>query len=124
MFDHITITSENYIKMISFYEKTLSVLGVVKQVEYAGEVVGFGRERTIFWIGISNEKHLKTTNLHLSFIAESKYEVDMFYKTAIENGATDNVKPGYRNDYHTGYYACFVFDLDGNNLEAVFREKN
>lgn len=56
---------------------------------------------------------------HLAFQAEGARMVDAFYKTALANGGKDNGAPGER-PYHPGYYAAFVLDPDGNNIEAVF----
>ncbi|HUG23748.1 VOC family protein [Piscinibacter sp.] len=56
---------------------------------------------------------------HLAFQAKDRAAVDAFYKAALEHGGTDNGAPGERN-YHPGYYAAFVLDPDGNNIEAVF----
>jgi catechol 2,3-dioxygenase-like lactoylglutathione lyase family enzyme len=56
---------------------------------------------------------------HLAFQAKGRAEVDTFYKTALANGGKDNGAPGER-PYHPGYYAAFVLDPDGNNIEAVY----
>lgn len=60
-----------------------------------------------------------TGRTHLAFQARDRGMVDAFYRTALENGAKDNGAPGER-PYHPGYYAAFVLDPDGNNVEAVF----
>ena len=59
------------------------------------------------------------THVHLAFQAKDKKTVKSFHKAALEAGGKDNGAPGER-DYHPGYYAAFVFDPDGNNVEAVF----
>jgi catechol 2,3-dioxygenase-like lactoylglutathione lyase family enzyme len=56
---------------------------------------------------------------HLAFQARDRAAVDAFYKVALEHGGKDNGAPGERK-YHPGYYAAFVLDPDGNNIEAVF----
>ena len=56
---------------------------------------------------------------HLAFQAQDRAMVDAFYKAALGNGGKDNGPPGER-PYHPGYYAAFVLDPDGNNIEAVF----
>jgi len=56
---------------------------------------------------------------HLAFQARDKAAVEAFYQAALEHGGTDNGPPGER-PYHPGYYAAFVLDPDGNNIEAVF----
>ena len=60
-----------------------------------------------------------TGRTHLAFQAADRAMVDAFHKAALANGGTDNGKPGERA-YHPGYYAAFVLDPDGNNIEAVF----
>ncbi|HEY3487241.1 MAG TPA: VOC family protein [Gammaproteobacteria bacterium] len=56
---------------------------------------------------------------HLAFQAQSPRIVDSFYRAAMANGGRDNGAPGERT-YHPGYYAAFVLDPDGNNIEAVY----
>ena len=57
---------------------------------------------------------------HLAFQAESRSMVDAFYKAALASGGKDNGPPSERTQYHPGYYAAFVLDPDGNNIEAVY----
>ena len=81
-----------------------------------------------FWIdelfiSTSNSKAAQgqlTGRHHLAFQAESKKMVDDFYRAALASGGRDNGAPGERADYHPGYYAAFVLDPDGNNIEAVY----
>ena len=60
-----------------------------------------------------------TGRMHLAFQAKDKNQVEQFYKKALEAGGKDHGKPGER-PYHPGYYAAFVIDPDGNNIEAVY----
>ncbi|WP_287307823.1 VOC family protein, partial [Mesorhizobium sp.] len=57
---------------------------------------------------------------HLAFQAKDRAMVDAFYKAGLDGGGTDNGAPGERQHYHPGYYAAFLLDPDGNNIEAVF----
>ena len=57
--------------------------------------------------------------VHVAFTSRDRAGVDAFYEAAIAAGATDNGKPGIRELYHPNYYGAFVFDPDGNNVEAV-----
>jgi catechol 2,3-dioxygenase-like lactoylglutathione lyase family enzyme len=57
---------------------------------------------------------------HLAFQARDRAMVDAFYAAGLEGGGVDNGKPGERPHYHPGYYAAFLLDPDGNNIEAVF----
>jgi catechol 2,3-dioxygenase-like lactoylglutathione lyase family enzyme len=60
-----------------------------------------------------------TTRVHLAFQAANRETVQAFHRAALSAGGTDNGAPGERS-YHPGYYAAFVRDPDGNNIEAVF----
>jgi catechol 2,3-dioxygenase-like lactoylglutathione lyase family enzyme len=57
---------------------------------------------------------------HLAFQARDRAMVDAFHAAGLEGGGVDNGKPGERPHYHPGYYAAFLLDPDGNNIEAVF----
>ena len=58
-------------------------------------------------------------HLHVAFIAESRRQVDAFYRAALAAGGKDNGPPGLRPQYHANYYAAFVIGPDGHNIEAV-----
>jgi predicted lactoylglutathione lyase len=73
-------------------------------------------KNTDFWIGAS--ANVEPT--HVAFEAKSKSEVEAFHREALAAGGRDNGGPGYRRDYWPGYYAAFVYDLDGHNIEAVW----
>ena len=60
-----------------------------------------------------------TEHVHIAFRAGTNEAVDAFHRAAIAAGYTDNGAPGERAAYHPGYYGAFVFDPDGNNVEAV-----
>ena len=62
-----------------------------------------------------------TSGVHICFDVETRENVNEFYKTALAAGGTDHGAPGVREDYSPTYYAAFVLDPDGNNIEAVFR---
>jgi catechol 2,3-dioxygenase-like lactoylglutathione lyase family enzyme len=103
----------------AFYDKALEPLGlkVLIPVKAPGfEGYGYGRDRPDFWIGAPGNR---ATGLHIAFAADSRAQVDAFYAAAIAAGGRDNGAPGLRPNYHPNYYGAFVFDLDGNNIEAV-----
>jgi catechol 2,3-dioxygenase-like lactoylglutathione lyase family enzyme len=117
MIAHTSIAVSNYQKAKLFYQKALAPLGYTQNMEY-GEAAGFNDgTNTDFWIG-TNEKGVVPA--HVAFMAKNKEEVEAFYKAALDAGATDNGGPGYRKEYWPGYYAAFVHDADGHNLEAVW----
>jgi catechol 2,3-dioxygenase-like lactoylglutathione lyase family enzyme len=61
-----------------------------------------------------------TGRMHFAFQAKNRETVDRFHSVALAAGGKDNGKPGERPSYHPGYYAAFVLDPDGNNVEVVF----
>ena len=63
-----------------------------------------------------------TPIIHLAFRAQTRKMVDAFYKTALAAGGRDNGSPGVREIYHPNYYAAYILDLDGHNIEAICRE--
>ena len=112
---HTTLSVTDYRKAKAFYIAALAPLGYKNNMEY-GESAGFNDgKNTDFWI--SKEKSVVPT--HLAFEASSQHQVEAFYQAALKAGAKDNGGPGYR-DYWPGYYAAFVLDADGNNIEAVW----
>ncbi len=115
MIAHTTLLVRNYAKSKAFYANVLSALGYRNNMEY-GESAGFNDgKNTDFWI--SREK--SPVPIHLAFEAGSRQQVEAFYEAALKAGAKDNGGPGYR-DYSPGYFAAFVIDPDGNNIEAVW----
>jgi catechol 2,3-dioxygenase-like lactoylglutathione lyase family enzyme len=115
MIAHTTLPVSNYSKSKAFYSDVLSTIGYRNNMEY-GKSAGFNDgKNTDFWI--SEEKSVVPT--HLAFEASSRKKVEAFHKAALAAGAKDNGAPGYR-DYSPGYFAAFVIDLDGNNIEAVW----
>jgi catechol 2,3-dioxygenase-like lactoylglutathione lyase family enzyme len=117
MIAHTTIPVSDYKKAKEFYTAVLATLGYTQNMEY-GEAAGFNDgKNTDFWIATYDEGVIP---LHIAFQAKDKAEVEAFYKAALEAGAKDNGAPGYRKDYWPGYYAAFVYDADGHNVEAVF----
>jgi catechol 2,3-dioxygenase-like lactoylglutathione lyase family enzyme len=118
--DHLDIVPSDIEKALSFYDSVLKPLGI-RRVITNNNSCGYGIERPFFWIDVPNQEH-QPQRIHIAFSARSKEDVDAFYAAALEAGGTDNGAPGYRPQYDEGHYAAFVFDLDGNNIEAVYRE--
>jgi catechol 2,3-dioxygenase-like lactoylglutathione lyase family enzyme len=115
MIAHTSLAVRDYTKSKSFYSQALAPLGYRNNMEY-GEAAGFNDgTNTDFWI--SKEDSIVPT--HLAFEAKSGKQVEAFYKAALAAGGRDNGPPGYR-DYSPGYFAAFVIDPDGHNIEAVW----
>jgi catechol 2,3-dioxygenase-like lactoylglutathione lyase family enzyme len=132
MINHITLLVTDLAKSKQFYERALKPLGHRVVYEKPGHAVGFATKdvdgQRDFWLRQASVEQLKQANqkvssgLHFAFSADSKQQVDDFYAASLNVGGIDNGPPGYRPHYHAGYYAAFVLDPDGNNVEAVFDE--
>jgi predicted lactoylglutathione lyase len=120
MIAHITINVSDYRKSKDFYLKALAPLGYNVEMEFPEDgVLGLGaHDKTDFWLHGGEFKQA----VHVAFGANGKEEVDAFYKAAIAAGGKDNGGPGYHTEYHEGYYGAFVYDSDGNNIEAVWHD--
>lgn len=124
MLDHIGLTVSNLAASKAFYETALAPLGVGVQMAPTPDMIaagfegyGFGEAgKPFFWISAHGPAH---TGSHIAFAAKTRAEVDAFYEAAMAAGGRDNGAPGLRPHYHPDYYAAFVFDPDGMNIEAV-----
>ena len=120
MLDHIGVYVNDIEKAKAFYIPTLKPLGYEKLSEFPEwSVIGMGAGGTSdLWLSQREAAH----NVHISIKAENAAAVDAFHAAALTSGAADNGAPGYRTEYSPGYYAAFVIDPFGNNLEAVFHD--
>jgi catechol 2,3-dioxygenase-like lactoylglutathione lyase family enzyme len=122
MIDHISLAVTDLERARRFYDPTMAALGHIRL---------FSTPRA-FGYGLPSDPPDKDRfalllrpcapagdGVHLAFIAPSTAAVDAFHAAALANGGTDNGAPGPRPNYGPGYYAAFVRDPDGNNLEAV-----
>ena len=123
MIDHTGFNVSDLEASKAFYLKALAPLGYGISLEFEG-AAGFGAQQGTgddpggdFWIGAGDPQ---TPRLHVAFRAANEEEVNAFYRAAIEAGGKDNGAPGERPHYHPGYYAAFVLDPDGHNIEAVY----
>ena len=116
LIDHIGLVVRDLAASKAFYGAVFGALNIP---------VGGSDERN-FWadelfIGSSDSEEVQgalTGRVHIAFQAHDRAMVDAFYKAAMAHGGRDNGPPGERA-YHPGYYAAFVLDPDGNNIEAV-----
>jgi len=119
MFDHVKFGVSDFAVSKAFFKKALEPLGVAVIAE--GEPtygVELGRpDNNASLVLFQTEE--KPAHLHLAFVAENRQQVDAFYRAALEAGGKDNGAPGLRPQYNANYYAAFVIDPDGHNIEAV-----
>lgn len=124
--DHVGFAVTDAERSRRFYEAALAPLGLslvmtvpAEENGSGGTAHGFGREGDpFFWIG-DNERVGEGT--HVAFRVASRAEVDAFHAAALAAGGTDHGGPGLRPYYGPDYYAAFVLDPDGLNIEAVCR---
>jgi catechol 2,3-dioxygenase-like lactoylglutathione lyase family enzyme len=116
MLDHVTANVGDLEQAKRFYVQALAPLGYSLQMEFES-AAGFGTGEGIpdFWISSSPDRGAT----HIAFSAPDRAAVDAFYEAATAAGGRDNGPPGLRPDYHETYYAAYVHDSDGNNIEAV-----
>lgn len=127
LFDHVALVVSNYARSKAFYDRALAPLGVTV-IDLGAKGCGYGRDEVDFWIGtgptgFQNAEQLRAiTPAHVAFAARSRAEVNAFYEAAIAAGGQDFGAPGLRPQYHANYYAAYVLDPDGNDIEAVYHQ--
>ena len=117
LIDHLQLVVRDLAASRSFYEAVFEVLrmpmgGTAEDYFWADELF-------VSAAGSAAAQGDLTGRVHLAFQAADRAMVDAFHKAALASGGQDNGAPGERA-YHPGYYAAFVLDPDGNNIEAVF----
>ncbi len=115
MIEHVSLRCTDPKRSRDFYERALAPLGYEQDWVYGDSYAFQLRGHHDFWV----TKGEVATPLHLAFRCRTRKQVDAFYEAAIAAGARDHGKPGLRRDYGKDYYAAFVYDPDGHNLEAV-----
>jgi catechol 2,3-dioxygenase-like lactoylglutathione lyase family enzyme len=117
--DHIGVGVRDYEESVRFYSSALAPLGLelVAETDTDNRAAGFGyRGRDDFWI----HEGRPVGRSHIAFEAQSQEQVDAFHAAAVEAGGRDNGAPGVRHEYSDTYYAAYILDPNGNNIEAVF----
>jgi catechol 2,3-dioxygenase-like lactoylglutathione lyase family enzyme len=123
MIDHMGFAISDLERSKAFYDAALAPLGlavimtVTPEQTGKGTAVGYGKDgNPFFWIG-DNEAVGEGT--HVAFRVDSRGEVEAFHAAALAAGGTDHGAPGLREHYGPNYYAAYVLDPDGANIEAV-----
>jgi catechol 2,3-dioxygenase-like lactoylglutathione lyase family enzyme len=117
--DHIGVGVRDFEQSMDFYTRALGPLGFdrVAFVDTDNRSAGFGvGGRDEFWI----HEGRPVGRMHVAFESASREAVDAFHAAAVEAGGRSNGEPGVRPEYSATYYAAYVLDPNGNNIEAVF----
>jgi catechol 2,3-dioxygenase-like lactoylglutathione lyase family enzyme len=118
MYDHIGLKVKDLDAAVRFYTAVLVPLGHVlgsRDKAYAG--IG-PKDDPALWLYAEGKSAGSGT--HIAFRAPNRAAVDGFHRAGLQAGGRDNGAPGLRTDYSPTYYAAFLIDPDGNNVEAVF----
>jgi catechol 2,3-dioxygenase-like lactoylglutathione lyase family enzyme len=117
MYDHIGIKVKDLGASVRFYSAALAPLGFVLCSQDESSA-GFGPAGSpALWIGVGK---YPTNATHIALRAPNRRSVELFHGKGLAAGGGDNGGPGLRSDYSPTYYAAFLIDPDGNNVEAVY----
>jgi catechol 2,3-dioxygenase-like lactoylglutathione lyase family enzyme len=122
--DHVILTVRDFKRSVPFYARALKPLEITNFTDYEGhdghpDLRGFGDgRRAFFWL---KEGKPDPSAVHVGFEAKTRGVVDAFYKAAIEAGGTSKERPKARLEYYPGYYATWVLDPDGHDIEVVHK---
>jgi catechol 2,3-dioxygenase-like lactoylglutathione lyase family enzyme len=117
MYDHVGLRVSNLASSAQFYGAALKELGhAVLSRDEAGVGIGPNGGAAGLWLAPAEAA---VSPVHLAFTAGTRSAVDAFYRAGLAARGRDNGAPGIRKDYGPSYYAAFLLDPDGNNVEAV-----
>ncbi len=120
MIDHVSIPVRRLAESADFYERVLRTIGLARLVDRRS-TVGFGKKYPEFWLNARPDmaKVPEDTGNHVCLRAPNEASVRAFHARALAAGGRDAGEPGLRKASMTVYYGAFIFDLDGNKIEAV-----
>ncbi|MFL5238635.1 MAG: VOC family protein [Rhizomicrobium sp.] len=125
MLHHVSVGVRDVERAAKFYDPVLKTLGYRRVMEFLPYGIGYGetRERPEFWIQVPhNQQPASNGNgVHVAFLAKSRAIVSDFHDAALKQGGSNGGEPGPRPDYGPSYYGAFIYDLDGNKIEAMLR---
>jgi catechol 2,3-dioxygenase-like lactoylglutathione lyase family enzyme len=123
MLHHVSVGVRDVARAASFYDPVLKALGYKRVMDFSPGAIAYGesKERPEFWIGKPHDQGIPNAGngTHVGFIAKSKAAVNAFHDAALKAGGSNGGEPGPRPDYGFAYYGAFIYDLDGNKIEAT-----
>jgi catechol 2,3-dioxygenase-like lactoylglutathione lyase family enzyme len=114
--DHISVKVRDLKAARGFYQAALGAIGMRINLDFSSAFGMGSKNENIFWL---SRDRRASGHGHYAFRVEYRHEVDAFHAAALAAGGTDNGAPGPRPDYGPNYYAAFVKDREGNNIEVV-----
>jgi catechol 2,3-dioxygenase-like lactoylglutathione lyase family enzyme len=123
MLHHVSVGSTDVVRAGKFYDAVLKPLGYKRVMDFSPGAIAYGetKDRPEFWVQLPHDQNAASVGngTHVGFIAKSKGAVLKFHEAALKAGGSNNGEPGPRPDYGPAYYGAFIYDLDGNKLEAT-----
>jgi catechol 2,3-dioxygenase-like lactoylglutathione lyase family enzyme len=123
MLHHVSVGVHDVERAAKFYDPVLKTLGYRRVMEFLPYAIGYGesRERPEFWIQLPHNQQPATNGngVHVAFLAKTRQVVSKFHDAALKQGGSNGGEPGPRPDYGPSYYGAFIYDLDGNKIEAM-----
>jgi catechol 2,3-dioxygenase-like lactoylglutathione lyase family enzyme len=114
--DHISVNVKDLKRARAFYQAALGAIGMKINLDFDSTFGMGSKDENVFWL---SRDRSASGGGHYAFRVEHREEVDAFFTAALKAGGKDNGKPGPRPDYGPTYYAAFVRDDEGNNIEVV-----
>ena len=124
MIDDVILPVSDFERSVPFYTQALKPLGITMTMDFKGEnghpdLKGFGDGKTIFfWL---KEGPVCANGLHVGFVAKDHATVDAFNEAAVAAGAQSKEAPRVFPEYYPGYYAAWIIDPDGYEIELVHK---
>jgi catechol 2,3-dioxygenase-like lactoylglutathione lyase family enzyme len=123
MLHHVSVGVRDVERAAKFYDPVLKALGYKRVMDFSPGAIAYGesKDRPEFWIGKPHDGGIPGAGngAHLGFIAKTKAAVNRFHEEALKAGGSNGGEPGPRPDYGFAYYGAFIYDLDGNKIEAT-----
>jgi catechol 2,3-dioxygenase-like lactoylglutathione lyase family enzyme len=123
MLHHVSVGVRDVARAAAFYDPVLKALGYKRVMDFSPGAIAYGesKDRPEFWIGKPHDQGIPNAGngTHVGFIAKSKAAVMAFHDAALKGGGSNGGEPGPRPDYGFAYFGAFIYDLDGNKIEAT-----
>jgi catechol 2,3-dioxygenase-like lactoylglutathione lyase family enzyme len=120
MIHHISVGTNDVERSRAFYDPVMAVVGI-RRLDSKVSALDYGVGAFLISIEtpVDGQPATAGNGVHIAFTAQDRAMVDLFHRTGLENGGSDAGAPGLRPEYDANYYGAFLFDPDGNKIEAV-----